>query len=162
MTEEFLLPRRDGSRPGTTTVLPHSQADQQPTDNRFLSAVLTEAATWPGVVQGGSAVALPGARALHLTEDVATGPAEALMVGREFCHGHSLGDHSLHTMLPLPLADEAEAAGWAERHLLALTGQIPRTTVMLYAPRNDHEAAVVLSLVRASYDFARGILPVPS
>jgi hypothetical protein len=84
----------------------------------------------------------------------AGGPAEAFMVGREFCHVHAQGDFSLHAALPLPLAEAAERAGWAEPHFLVHTGQAPATIVMLYAPRDDLERDVVLRLVRASYEFA--------
>ena len=53
-----------------------------------------------------------------------------------------------------PLAAAAESAGWAEPHYLVETGQAPATVVMLYAPRDLAEQAVVLRLVRASYEFA--------
>ena len=59
-------------------------------------------------------------------------------------------------MLPLDLAEAAVAAGWAEPHPVALRGLIPRTAVMLYAPRDDAELEVVVRLVRASHGFARG------
>ena len=76
------------------------------------------------------------------------------MVGREFGHGHAQGDHSLHLTLPLDVAAHVEAAGWVEPHFLVLSGRLPRTHVMLYAPRDDTEVAVALRTVRASYDFA--------
>jgi Family of unknown function (DUF5519) len=78
------------------------------------------------------------------------------MVGREFCHGHAGGDHSLHAALPTELATAAQHAGWAEPHYLVHTGQAPPTISMLYAPRNKMERDVVLQLVRASYEFALG------
>jgi hypothetical protein len=159
MSDTHPLPHREGVRPSTTAELPHSQTDQQPGDDRFLSAVITEAATWPGVAIGASGVSVEGARALLLTDAAPAGAPEAFMIGREFAHAHAQGDHSLHLTLPLELADEAEAAGWTERHFLALTGQIPRTNVMIYAPRDEDEVTVVQELVRASYDFARGAGP---
>jgi len=58
-------------------------------------------------------------------------------------------------MLPLDVAGEAVATGWAEPHPVALRGLIPRTAVMLYAPRDEAELAVVERLVRASHAFAR-------
>ena len=58
-------------------------------------------------------------------------------------------------MLPRELADEAVAAGWAEPHPVALRGLIPRTAVMVYAPRDEAELDVVERLVRASHAFAR-------
>jgi phospholipase/carboxylesterase len=91
-----------------------------------------------------------------MTLDATTevGPKEAFMVGREFCHVHAQGDFSLHAALPLAVAAAADGAGWAEPHFLVHTGQVPATIVMLYAPRDLTEQAVVLRLVRASYEFA--------
>lgn len=148
------LPARAGSRPRTSTEIPHSQLDQQPADSRRVDAILTEARTWPAVRVGPSDISVDGARALTLDDSIPGGPAEAFMVRREFCHVHAQGDFSLHATLPVPLAIAAERAGWAEPHPLVHTGQAPPTVVMLYAPRDDVEHDVVQRLVRASYEFA--------
>lgn len=148
------LTARSGPRPRTTSVIPHSQVDQQPDDAVHLDAVLGEALTWPGVRGEASGISVPGAQALVLDEASATGPEEAFLVGREFCHGHAQGDFSLHMALPLALALDAERTGWAEPHLYVRTGQVPANLVMVYAPRDDTERGVVADLVRASYDFA--------
>ncbi|HEX5088630.1 MAG TPA: luciferase family protein [Nocardioides sp.] len=153
------LPTRAGTRPRTTSTFPHSQLDQQPDDERHLDAILAEAASWPSVRRTQSDISVEGARALSLDPSAARGPAEAFMVGHEFCHVHAGGDLSLHAMLPVALAEEAARAGWAEPHFLVHTGQAPATVVLLYAPRDDHEYEVVLGLVRASYDFACGSAP---
>lgn len=149
------LPQRTGSRPATSTQIPHRQLDQQPADRRHLDAVLATARDWPGVIEAESGVSVEGARALTLPADAAVGPPEAFMVGHEFAHGHAKGDFSLHACLPPDLAAEAERAGWAEPHYLVKTGRLPTTVVMLYAPRNDTEREVVLGLLRAAYQFAR-------
>lgn len=154
MTEQRDLPRRSGSRPRTTSEIPHSQLDQQPRDSRHVDAILAEALTWPAVEEQPSRISVEGARALILGAGAATGPTEAFMVGREFCHVHAQGDFSLHTSLPLALATSAERAGWAEPHFLVRSGQAPANVVMVYAPRDDREREVVLQLVRASYEFA--------
>ena len=78
------------------------------------------------------------------------------MVGAEFAHLHPEPDQSLHAMLPPDFAAEAIDAGWAETHPVARLGLIPPNAVMLYAPRDDGERAVVASLVRAAHAFARG------
>ncbi|MDE3085169.1 MAG: phospholipase [Acidobacteriota bacterium] len=148
------MPRRPGTRPRTTTRIPHSQLDQQPADAGHVDAILAEARTWPGVVEGPSQISVEGARALTLDGTSPGAAAESFMVGREFCHVHAQGDFSLHAMLPLPLAEAAERAGWAEPHFLVRTGQAPPTVVMIYAPRDEGEQAVVQQLVRASYEFA--------
>ena len=75
---------------------------------------------------------------------------------REFAHLHPGSDHSLHACLPLDLARDAIAAGWAELHPVALRGLIPRTAVMLYAPRDLDEMEIVYQLLLASYHFAGG------
>jgi len=156
MTGTSHLPARTGPRPRTSSEIPHSQLDQQPADGRHVDAILAEAATWPAVIAGPSQISVDGARALTLDTSSPGGPPEAFMVGREFCHVHAQGDFSLHATLPLPLADAAERAGWAEPHFLVHTGQAPATVVMVYAPRDDSERDVVMQLVRASYEFALG------
>ncbi len=150
------LPPRAGARPRATTSIPHSQLDQQPQTTHELDSILAEAASWPHVSQQSSRIAVEGSRALVLTVDSETGPTEAFMVGREFCHGHAGGDSSLHAALPTPLAIAARRAGWAEPHYLVHTGQAPPTITMLYAPRDEVERDVILRLVRASYEFALG------
>ena len=148
-----LLPRT-GSRPRVTDDFPQSQLDQQPPDSRHVDAILAEELTWPAVLGRPSEISVEGARALTLDGSVAAGPAEAFMVGAEFCHVHAQGDFSLHTTLPVPLAEAAERAGWAEPHFLVHSGQAPPTVVLLYAPRDEREREVALELVRASYEFA--------
>jgi hypothetical protein len=150
------LPTRAGARPHTTSAFPHAQLDQQPADDRHVTAILAEATTWPSVLPAHSGISVDGARALALDPAAAHGPTEAFMVGQEFCHVHADGDLSLHAMLPLPLAHEAVGAGWAEPHFLVHTGQAPANVVLIYAPRDDHEHDIVLRLVRASYEFALG------
>lgn len=154
MIDQTYLPPRAGPRPSTSAEIPHCQLDQQPADGRHVDTILAEAATWPLVHGQPSAISVEGARALTLDGSAPAGPAEAFMVGREFCHVHAQGDFSLHAALPLPLAEAAERAGWAEPHFLVHTGQAPPTVVMIYAPREDLERDVVKGLVRASYEFA--------
>jgi hypothetical protein len=161
MTKEPHLPPRAGPRPRTSTDFPQCQLNQQPTDSRHVDAILGEALTWPAVLGEPSKISVEGARALTLSDSAAGGPAEAFMVGREFCHVHAQGDYSLHATLPAPLAHAAESAGWAEPHFLVHTGRTPATVVMVYAPRDEAERDVVLGLVRASYDFAAGPVTRP-
>lgn len=62
-------------------------------------------------------------------------------------------DTSIHLCLPELLARQAVEAGWAEPHPYA---EHP-TELMVYAPRDDAELAIVLLLVRASIDHAMGV-----
>ena len=152
------LPLRAGDRPRATATLPHSQLDQQPASTRELDSVLAEAATWPHVTIQPSRIAVEGSRGLVLADDAYTGPAEAFMIGREFCHGHAGGDSSLHAALPPHLARAAQKAGWGEPHYLVHTHEAPPSITMVYAPRDAVEREVILRLVRASYEFALGVV----
>lgn len=159
MASQAHLPARAGPRPSTSNEIPHRQLDQQPDGSEHLDAVLAEALTWQAVLGGPSSISVEGARALMLDDGRAAGPKEAFMVDREFCHAHAQGDLSLHAALPLQLAEAAVGEGWAEPHFFVHTGRAPATMVMLYAPRDVGEREVVLSLVRASYEFALGPQP---
>jgi hypothetical protein len=154
MTAPLGLPTRAGSRPRTTPTNPHTQLDQQPGDAQLAEELARRVFALPGVVEQPSRISVPGARALVLAPDEAAGPPEAFLVGREFAHLHPAPDYSAHAMLPLDVASEAIEAGWAEPHPVARMGLIPETAVMLYAPRDDGELAVIETLIGASRGFA--------
>jgi hypothetical protein len=149
------LPQRTGDRPRTTPTNPHTQLDQQPSDPGLVEELAGRVFSLPGVVVRPSRISVPGARALTLAPGEPAGPAEAFLIDREFAHLHPWPDHSLHAMLPLEIVQEAVEAGWAEIHPVARMGLIPPTAVMLYAPRDEAELAIVETLVRASHAFAR-------
>ena len=149
------LPKRAGERPRTSASNPHTQLDQQPTDPAIVEEVARRLFSLPGIVEEPSRISVPGARAATVAEGEPTGPPEAFLIGREFAHLHPAPDHSLHAMLPLEVVAEAVEAGWAELHPVARMGAIPPTAVMLYAPRDERELAVVETLIRASHAFAR-------
>jgi hypothetical protein len=150
------LPERRGTRPRTHLELPHSQLDQQPTEPAVREELAARAFSFAGVREEPSGVSVPGARALVLDRQAARGPAEAFLVGREFAHLHPGPDLSLHLALPEPEARQAIDAGWAEWHPLAAAGRLPKTIVMVYAPRDEDELEVVWSLLRSSHGFATG------
>jgi hypothetical protein len=149
------LPIRAGDRPRTTPTNPHTQLDQQPAELRWIEELARRVFALPGVLEEPSRISVPGARALVLAADEATGPPEAFLIDREFAHLHPAPDHSLHAMLPRETAAAAVSAGWAEPHPFALRALIPPTAVMLYAPRDEAELDVIEQLVRASHAFAR-------
>ena len=151
----FALPPRQGPQPSTTPTNPHTQLDQRP-PARVIAALAENLFALPGVTEKPSAISVPGARALWLEPGDAHGPREAFLIGREFAHLHPLPDGSLHVALPPAVAEEAIAQGWAEVHPVGRMGLIPANVVMLYAPRDDAEAAVALALVREALAFARG------
>jgi hypothetical protein len=149
------LPPRRGPRPATTPSNPHTQLDQRP-PARVIAALAENLFALPGVAEKPSAISVPGARALWLETADARGPREAFLIGREFAHVHPLPDGSLHVALPPSVVEDAIAQGWAEVHPVARMGLIPANVVMLYAPRDDAEAGVMLALVREALAFARG------
>jgi hypothetical protein len=152
------LPDRRGPRPQTTPTNPHMQLDQLPPP-RVLAGLTELLFKLPGVGEQPSAISVPGARALWLDPNDARGPRHAFLVGREFAHVHPPPEGSLHVALPPSLVPEAIACGWAEIHPVARLGLIPGNVVMLYAPRDDVEVAVVLGLIRSALAFARGEHP---
>ena len=153
------FPVRQGPRPRTTPANPHTQLDQQPDEPAFRQLLLAELALLPGVVWRPSAISVPGAEALWLADDAGGGPPEAFMIGREFAHLHPVPDRSLHVMVPQPLAEQLIADGWGELHPVARMGLLPRTAIMVYAPRGDLEVAVVARIVGAAHAFASGHPP---
>ena len=102
----------------------------------------------PGVEERPSAISVPGARALWLSEGGPAGP------GEEFAHIHPMPDGSLHVALPPEIAEEAVEKGWAEQHPVARLGYIPANVVMVYAPRDERELELVLGLVEESRRYA--------
>jgi hypothetical protein len=148
------LPNRQGPKPATYPGIPHQQLDQQPPDSRIRESLAARVFALVGVAEEPSGISVPGARALVLDAALAVGPQDAFMVGREFAHLHPRPDQSLHMALPESVARAACDAGWAELHPLAATGRAPKTLVMVFAPRDEHEAEVVARLVEESYRYA--------
>ena len=149
------LPIRTGPKPATYPGLPHQQLDQQPPDDRLRQALAERVFALAGVAEEPSGISVPGARALVLDSTLARGPRDAFLVGREFAHLHPGQDHSLHMALPESVARAACDAGWAEPHPLVASGRAPKTLVMVFAPRDEHELDVVTRLVEASHRYAR-------
>ena len=149
------LARRSGTRPRTHRGLPHQQRDQQPRDETIRVLLVQRLAALAGVAEAPSGISVPGALALVFC-DATAGPAEAFMIGREFAHLHPPPDYSLHLTLPEDRAREVIETGWAEFHPLVEDGRLPPTVVMVYAPRDETELAVVAGLVWESHQFALG------
>jgi len=146
--------RRTGPRPRTTPTNPHTQLDQN-APPELQERVFEFGRALPGVRVGPSGVSVPGARAFHLQPgDRAPGRC---MIEGEFAHIHPASDGSLHMTLPPDIVDRAIDQGWAERHPLAGQHGLPANIVMVYGPRDDDELDVVTELVRASWEYARGV-----
>ena len=148
------LPERDGPRPSVSWTIPQQQeSDNAPAE--LQEALFARMSALPGVESGASQISVPGARAV-LAPD-ATGPEEAFLVpsAREFAHLHPAYDGSLHLVLPVDLAADAVAKGWAQVHMLAGIRLSPGF-VLVYGPRTEAELDVVAGLVEASHQFALG------
>ena len=148
------LPQRAGERPEVHFRIPQSQLTD--TAPRHLQEELFDRiARLEGVTSGPSEISVPGARGFVSLS--AEGPDEAFLVPdvREFAHLHPAHDGSLHLALPLDLAGDAIARGWAQPHMWAGVRLSPGF-LMVYGPRDEAELAVVTGIVEASYRFAHG------
>jgi Family of unknown function (DUF5519) len=143
------LATRPGSRPVVAPYpIPHRQIDQHP--GRQFTPSLTIAsfvASRPDLTCARSyfethidaAFAAPG-RPIHVDGRVS---------GGEIAHIHS--DGSLHVVLAPADAAQAIDKRWGELHPLAgRTRGLPATYVLLYAPRNPDEVAVVERFLNAA------------
>lgn len=151
-----VLPQRRGPRAAVNVFIPQSQTTQQAPvvlqEKLFGRVVQLE-----GVTARPSAISVPGARAFTLIG--ATGPVDAFIVASagEFAHLHPAHDGSLHVALPLPLASDAIAKGWAVAHPLAGIRVTPGM-VLVFGPRDDEELDIVTSVVATSHGWASGTL----
>jgi hypothetical protein len=146
---------RAGPRPATTTHLPHLQMDQFPTEKIF-TQFLESCKNLDHLHVQESRIATPFTTALRLDDRVACGPPEAFLDDHEFCHIHPLPHGTIHLTLPIQIQKAASDAGWVERHLMSSAAFVPKTFVIVYAPRNSEELAIILKIVNASAHFAMG------
>jgi phospholipase/carboxylesterase len=153
----FLPPARPGKRPRTPRGLPHIQLDQFP-PAEIAQKLVEQSLRLADLRSQQSRMASPLSHALSLPDRCAGGPPAAFIDEHEFCHLHPAPDCSIHLTLPNPLRDRIVQLGWAEPHRVVRCGVMPATLVLVYAPRDYSELAVVLHLIRASYEFARGDL----
>lgn len=158
LNDSAALPRRCGPRPTTTPINPQMQLDQQPASllNGRLLRVFSDML---GVHLDASNRAPEGTIGLFLSAEDANGPPEAFLLGSEFAHLHPAPDGSLHLTLPEPVRYNAITAGWAQPHPLAGAATVSPNTVLVYAPRDETELAIITYLVAAAFQFARGTNP---
>lgn len=155
------VPERSGARPKTNSCIPHAQlADLSPPalHTRMLERVFGP--TQPFVASTGphpSVVSVPDTLAHHMREGA---PCTHPIMKREWAHIHGVqgGTGSWHANLSEADAAEVLARGWAERHLLAGAEykglRIPTGLVLVYAPRDEAEADIVMRIIAASYAYA--------
>lgn len=150
------LPPREGPRPETSAQIPHVQLDQLP-GQRLAEILFQRINALDYVAPRQSRMAAPNVHAFWIPDTEAKGPKTAFIDDHEFCHLHCAGGGYVHLTLPRLISTIAIDRGWAELHLLARAGMMPETTHFVYAPRNTWELDVVVEILTASRDFARGL-----
>lgn len=161
MTTMLHVPHRPGPKPRTTQTNPHQQLDQRP-PAELIELMTQRCFAFAQVVERPSLISVKGARALYLKPGVLSGPRAAFLIEREFAHIHPLPDGSMHLALPAETAREVIDKGWGEPHPVARMGLIPAGIIMVYAPRDANELAVVMHIVEASHRFALGQIELPA
>jgi len=101
-------------------------------------------------------MASPETRALSLRNEFVHGPDDAFIDGPEFCHLHPPPEGGVHLTLPSALRQLIVQIGWGEEHPMVRAGILPKSLVMIYAPRDEPELNVVARLIAIARDFAAG------
>lgn len=155
------LLQRTGPRPQTSEGIPHRQLDQNP-DPSVYALVAARWGDMPGTVQGPSGVSVPGASALFLPQCPECNDRYGFIQGREFAHLHPADDGSFHMALAPDDLQSVLARGWGELHPWAPLGRVLPNVAMVFAPRDEREAQIVLDIAAASMRNARcGRLSAP-
>jgi hypothetical protein len=149
------LPGRKGARPSVAGIAPHRQSNQKSSQEmhaKLTKAIHSMATSNPHLFEGTSCFEKHGT-------GLFTKNSKRKTCGGEICHAHA-SDGSLHlTLHPADIKSMLEG-GWGERHPLARGGWferfVPEGFVMIYAPRNDDELAVVLKIIHAATWFVEG------
>ncbi|EMD01005.1 hypothetical protein BAUCODRAFT_53431, partial [Baudoinia panamericana UAMH 10762] len=147
------LPQRSGPRPCTRGIAPQRQITQKASEAVYerLAAGIEKLSN-PKLVVGTSCFEK------YSTGLFSVSPAKRTCKG-EVCHSHP-SDGSMHLTLHPADASIVLKAGWGERHPLARGGWfeqfVPAGFVMIYAPRDEKEVEVVLSIVKAAAWFVGG------
>jgi Family of unknown function (DUF5519) len=149
------LPRRSGPLPKTTVHNPQQQLEQIP-DAANYAAMRAIVSAWTGVTIGPSLRAPHGTIGLHLSQREALGPRAAFLLETEFAHLHPLPDGSLHMVLPPQVHRESIEGGWGLPHPMAGMPTVSPQTILIFAPRDADERAVVVQLIGAAEAYARG------
>ncbi len=149
------VPKRQGERPQTGDQPPHLQFTEQSPREIYEQmaqwALVDIPAAIPALSEEPTRISVPTSRALWLDESVAA-PAKAFMPpagSREFAHLHA--DGSWHLVVDDDLVRHVDEQSWGERHPWYDRGILE---VLVYAPRDLGEMAIVQQLVAASIAYA--------
>ena len=147
------LPKREGSRPSTSSEGPHSQTSDQSSPELW-GRLLFLSRNLPHVIEGKSSVSPITSRALLFDDLQEIGRPESSLSPNpplEPVHIHGVHDTSIHLCLPKERATQVCELGWAEPHKFADYD----CEVMVYGPRNEDELQIVMTLIKESLAFAR-------
>ena len=147
------LPEREGPRRETTGSVPHQQIGAEPVP-QVDAELRRRAFLLPGVEDRASALSLPGARGLVLSDDVVVRQPDVLGGGREFAHIHP--DGSLHVWLPVELAQEVHETNWGELHPWVGRDGFWDGVALVYTPETLDEVDITIRLVVDAYNFVTG------
>lgn len=144
------MPKRAGPRPQVAGIAPHRQTSQKAPAATF-ARLSEEIANMANVHPERLCVGI------SCFETHGMGLFSKTQLNRtcrgEICHAHAI-DGSLHMTLHPADAKLVLERGWGERHPLAKGGWwtrfVPKTFLMVYAPRDEGELRVVLEVVRAA------------
>ena len=146
---------RPGPRPQVSTEGPQRQtSDSSPPE--IWGRLVAEVFELNGVVEAHSQVSSASTRAVFLLDQPnERTPETSLAPGRrlEPVHLHGVDDTSLHLCLPKSRGQSLVDLGWAEPHQFGDFG----TEFLVYGPRSHEEVVVVLTIVKESIEFARGL-----
>ena len=148
------LATRLGPKPRTSVEIPHQQLSDNP-PRALHEAMAARFLATTGVDIRPSKISVPGAQALFVPEGCACN-SDACFVDREFAHIHPPYDGSFHLSLSASECAHVIEQGWGELHPLAVSGRIPPTVMMIFAPRNEADVEVIMQIVAASQRFAMG------
>ncbi|KAL4809472.1 hypothetical protein BDV18DRAFT_132139 [Aspergillus unguis] len=166
------LPSRPGHRPTVAGIAPHRQLTQKSSSGMY-DALTKEIARlaqhYPkSFYTATSCFEKHSAGVFCRLPSSSSSSAEAdpsnhrITCNGEICHSHP-SDGSMHlTLHPADIKLVLER-GWAQRHPLARDEwwwgkrSVPRGFLMVYAPRDEHELAVVVQIIRAAAWWVSGV-----
>jgi len=153
MPQTLDIPHRPGESPRVAGYVPHQQIDQH-SGKKIFEKFKTRVAELPHVSMINSRTTVDQSIGLYIDPGVKLHPKAE----REFTHINTEpGLGSFHVKLPTEDLDYIISKGWGTYHpmsegLNGRTGQV--AVALVYAPRNDEELDVAISILKYAHKFA--------
>lgn len=147
------LPERAGAAPRVHPGPPQHQQEQHPEHEQW-RAMRALVEQWPSADKAPTLRGVSGTLGLFLPKARAASGDYAFLIGREFAHHHP-DDGGLHMTLPQAWRDAVIEKGWGVPHTWAGRPTVSALTVLVYAPRDAAEIAIVERLLHVSERFAQ-------